>query len=183
MKDFLLITFAILFFCGHADAQFVLNNDNFKSEDVIVCHIGKVEMKELGHLKKVKESIFTLCPNDTTLNVIFYHYFSPHVIYIQYADTLHLHYVTFSRSKISLSYNDFTFSKRTTIDDVLYYFQLNQTFIDSTRAFMTPLSNHSKKQIYHIVLRIGDSKRFNTMDLFFSKKKKLLVISFPVNCF
>ncbi len=176
----LFLFFLILHACGNA--QTLLDINKFSSTDITFRCTDEVTLQELGHLKCVNQSNFKLCGKDTNLNVAFYHYSNPRVIYVKLADTLQLHFVNFVQSKISLKYVDFVFNKQTTVEDVLSYFQLDQIFVDTTIALRTVLSCSSHKRIYHICLLCNNSMPFNTIDLFFDKKKRLLAMSLPINC-
>lgn len=182
MRAFLIMSFFTLVFYEYTNAQVIVDHNEFWSEDVVVCHISEIDLQKMGHLKSVSETRLTHCLKDTTLNIAFYHFSYPHVSYIKISDTLLLHFIAFQKSNISLNYKDFTLNKNSSIEDFLSYFQLNESAVDSTEARQTILSNSSKKQVYHICLHSNKSIPFNTIDFFFSKKKKLLAILFPINC-
>ncbi len=165
---------------GNAQTQLELNK--FWSTDIVFRHTDEINLQELGHLKCLNQKNIRYCGKDTILNVTFYHYSNPRVTYVKLADTFQLHFVDFVQSKISLMYADFVFNKRTTVEDVLSYFLLNQTFVDTTVAHRTILSCSSHKRIYHICLLSNNSMPFDTIDLFFDKKKRLIAMSLPINC-
>ena len=167
---------------AYGNAQTQLDFNKFWSKDIVFRHTDENILQELGYLKYVNQSNFKHCGKDTNLNVTFYHYSNPHVSYVKIADTIYLHFVDFIQSNISLKYVDFVFNKQTTVDEVLSYFQLNQTFVDTTIALRTVLSCSSHKRIYHICLLCNNSMPFNIIDLFFNKKKRLIVMSLPINC-
>lgn len=173
--------FALIFY-AYGNAQTLLDHNKFWSTDIVFRHSDEIILQELGHLKCVNQSNFKHCGIDTNLNVTFYHYSNPRVTYVKLADTFQLHFVDFVQSNISLKYEDFVFNRYTTMDDVLYYFQLNQTFIDTTIALRTVLSCPSHKKIYHICLLCNNSMPFNIIDFYFNKKKKLIAMSLPINC-
>lgn len=182
MRAFLIISFLSLVFYECTNAQVNVDHNEFWSKDVVLYHIGEINIRKLGRLKSVSETRLTHCLKDTTLNIAFYHFSYPHVSYIKISDTLLIHFIAFQKSNISLNYKDFTLNKNSSIEDFLAYFQLNESAVDSTEERQTILSHSSKKQIYHICLLSNKSIPFNTIDFFFSKKKKLLAILVPINC-
>ena len=182
MNKMITISLCLLIFCLCGNAQTFLDYNKFRSADIFFRHIGENCPQKIGHLKCVNQSNFKHCGKDTNLNVVFYHYSNPPVTYVKFADTFQLHFAVFVQSNISLDYEDFTFNKHTTMEDILSYFHLNQTFIDTTIALRTVLSCSSHKRIYHICLLCNNSMQFNTIDLYFNKRKKLLAIFLPINC-
>lgn len=177
-----IISLCLLIFCLCGNAQAFLDFDKFRSADIIFRHIGESRLQEFGRLKCVNLSNFKHCGKDTNLNMVFYHYSNPPVTYVKLADTFQLHFAAFVQSNISLKYEEFTFNNHTTMEDVLSYFHINQTSIDTTIALRTVLSCSSHKRIYHICLLSDNSMPFNIIDLYFNKKKRLLAIFLPINC-
>lgn len=176
----IIVSLLTFYVCGNA--QTPLDFNKFWSADIIFHHTGEVALQELGRLKCVNQSNIKHCGKDTNVNVSFYHYSSPRVTYVKYADTFQLHFVEFAQSNISLEYEDFVFNRHTAMEDVLSYFQLNQAFVDTTLALRTVLSCSSHKKIYHICLLSNNSMPFNIIDLYFNKKKRLISMSLPFNC-
>ena len=102
----------------------------------------------------------------------------PEIRYWSINDTFRLHYIYFSSRKIELSYENFTFNNKTTIDSFLHAFHLTTDCIDTTVATMTPLNMSPKKTIYHISLYVPQYQIQNEIDLYFDKKEHLLAIYF-----
>ena len=183
MNKFKILFLFLLIFHACSNAQTLLDLNKFQSTtNIAFRHADEITLQKLGNLKCVNQSNFKFCGKDTNFNVVFYHYSNPRVTFVKLADTFQLHFVDFIQSNISLKYVDFVFNKQTTVDEVLSYFQLNQTFVDTTIALRTVLSCSSHKRIYHICLLCNNSMPFNIIDLFFNKKKRLIAMSLPINC-
>lgn len=182
MNNIKIVFLFLLTIYAYGNAQTLIDFNKFWSTNIVLRCTDENILQELGHLKFINQSYFNHCGKDTSLYVTFYHFFNPSVSYVKIGDTIQLHFVDFMKSNISLKYVDFVFDKRTTMEDVISYFQLNRTFVDTTMAFRTILSSTSQRRIYHICLLCNNSMPFNTIDLFFDKRKKLLAMSLPINC-
>lgn len=175
------LSFIVFFVCNLliCSAQTRINYSLFHSEHFSMMGNTACLFEKNGSPNRMKKLTFH---PDTVLAFSY----DPSVMYWSYKDSFYIHFVYFNNFKHVLYYDSFALDRKTTLKNVIDYFSVPMSDIDSTLGCMTPLDCRPKKKIFHIVLLdnsssspLWDTSLPNVLvDLYFDNKQRLLAAYF-----
>lgn len=159
----------VILFC---QAQYKeIDYNHFYSKQFPTRGCTSLMFERCGPPLKVKKLTFYV---DT---ILAFSYNPKEVTYWSLNDTFRLHYVYFDNNVV-LFYDTLKLWKKTKIKNIIDYFNIPLSEVDSTLGCMTPLNCRPRQKILHVVVFDKTSIPKIQVELFFNKRRKLMAVYF-----